>query len=86
MIPTPGQPTKRDGSGAVKYHTGERVVLIRNHKRRREIAERRHALLAKHPEETISVAWAKARTPEDDEGEAVGRGAAGRLVLLSRPT
>ena len=33
MIPTPAQPKKRYGIGAVDYHTGETVVLIRRGKR-----------------------------------------------------
>ena len=33
-IPTPGQPTKRYGLGAVNYHTGETLILIRQRKRR----------------------------------------------------
>ena len=36
MIPTPSQPTKRHGIGAVNYHSGETVVLIRCCKRRPE--------------------------------------------------
>lgn len=44
MIPTPAQPKKRYGIGAVDYHTGETVVLIRRRKRRREIAELVEAL------------------------------------------
>jgi transposase len=86
MIPTPGQPTKRYGIGAVNYHIGETVVLFRTHKRRREIAELLQALLDKHPTETVYVAWDNANTHEDDEVEAVVRGAAGRLVLLYLPT
>ena len=82
MIPTPGQPTKRYGIGAVNYHTGETVVLFRRHKRRKEIAELLQALLEKHPDETVYVAWDNANTHEDAEVEAVVRGAAGRLVLL----
>jgi hypothetical protein len=39
MIPTPGQPYKRYGLGAVNYHTGETVVLFRRRTRRREVAE-----------------------------------------------
>ena len=35
MIPTTAQPKKRYGIGAVDYHTGESVVLIRRRKRRR---------------------------------------------------
>jgi hypothetical protein len=80
MIPTPGQPTKRSGIGAVNDHTGETVVLCTPHNRRREIAALRHALLEKHPAETIAVAWDHATPHADDEGEAVVRSAAGRLV------
>ena len=86
MIPTPGQPTKHYGLGAVNYHTGETVVLTRRRKRRREVAELLEALLARHPTGTIYVAWDNADTHADDEIEAVVRGAAGRLVLLYLPT
>jgi putative transposase len=86
MIPTPGQPTKRYGIGAVNYHTGETVVVFKTHKRRREIALLLHALLAQHPTETVYVAWDNATTHADDEIEAVVRSAAGRLVLLYLPT
>lgn len=86
MIPTPGQPTRRYGLGAVNYHTGESLVLVRRHKRRKEVAELLEALVAKHPHERVYVAWDNANTHEDDEVEAVVRGAAGRLVLLYLPT
>ena len=86
MIPTPGQPRKHYGIGAVDYHLGQTVVLIRRRKRRREIAELLDALLAKHPTGCIYVAWDNATTHEDEEVEAVVRGAAGRLVLLYLPT
>src|SRR5512146_2231935 len=86
MIPTPGQPKVHYGLGAVNYHTGETVVLFRHHKRRREVAELLQALLVKHPMETIYVTWDNADTHEDDEIEAIVRGAAGRLVLLYLPT
>jgi len=86
MIATPGQPTKRYGIGAVNYATGETVVLFRPHKRRRAIAELLQALLERHPQETVYVAWDNANTHEDDEGEAIVRGAAGRWVLLYLPT
>jgi transposase len=86
MIPTPTQPVRRYGLGAVNWHTGETVVITRPRKRRREVAELLEALLAKHPRETVYVAWDNAGTHEDDEVEAVLRGAAGRLVLLYLPT
>lgn len=86
MIPTPGQPTKRYGLGAVNYHPGETVVLFRRHKRRREVAEVLQALLERHPHQTVYVAWDNANTHENEEVEAVVRGAAGRLVLLYLPT
>jgi transposase len=86
MIPTPGQPTKRYGLGAVNYHTGETVVLTRRRKRRREVAELLEALVAKHPTGTIHVAWDNADAHADDQVEAVVRAAAGRLVLLYLPT
>lgn len=86
MIPTPGQPTKHYGIGAVDYYTGETEVIFRRRKRRREIADLLQRLLDKHRTGTIYVAWDNAGTHEDDEVEAVVRGAAGRLVLLYLPT
>lgn len=86
MIRTPGQPTKHYGIGAVNYHTGETTVIVRKHKRRREIAELLQLLVDKHPTGTVYVAWDNANTHEDDEVEAVVRAAAGRLVLLYLPT
>jgi transposase len=86
MIPTPRQPDKYYGIGAVNYHTGETVVLFRRRKRRVEIAELLQALLDKHPTGTIYVAWDNVDTHEDDEVEEVVRAAAGRLVLLYLPT
>ena len=86
MIPTPHQPYKRYGLGAVDYHTGETVVLFRRRKRRLEVAELLQALLAKHPEGTIYLAWDNSNTHQDDEVEAVVRSAAGRLILLYLPT
>jgi putative transposase len=86
MIPTPGQPYRRYGLGAVNYHTGETVVLFRRRKRRREVAELLQVLVARHPTGTIYVAWDNADTHQDDEVEAVVRAAAGRLVLLYLPT
>ncbi len=86
MVPTPAQPVRRYGIGAVDYHTGETVVLTRTRKRRQEIAELLQQLLEKHPHERIYVAWDNASTRQDEEIEAVVRGAAGRLVLLYLPT
>lgn len=86
MIATPAQPQRYFGVGAVDYHSGQTVVLFRRHKRRSEIAELLSALLAKHAQERIYVAWDNANTHQDDEVEAVVRGAAGRLVLLYLPT
>jgi putative transposase len=86
MISTPAQPTRRYGLGAVDWHTGEVVVLTRRHKRRREVAELLEELLIRHPHGTVYVAWDNASTHEDEEVEAVPRGAAGRLVLLYLPT
>jgi len=86
MIETPAQPKKRYGIGAVNYHTGETVVLIRRRKRRPEVAELLEALLEKHPRGRVYVAWDNSNTHEDDEIEMVLRGAAGRLVLLYLPT
>ena len=86
MIPTPAQPYKRYGLGAVNYHTGETVVLFRRRKRRREVAELWQALVDKHPTGTISIVWDNADTHGDDEVEAVVRAAAGRLVRLYVPT
>ena len=86
MIPTPRQPERRYGIGAVNYHTGETVVLFERRKRRREIAKLLEALVAKHPTGAIYVAWDNADTHQDDEVEAVVRAAAGRLVLLYLPT
>lgn len=86
MVPTPGQPKKHYGLGAVNYHTGENVVIIRRRKRRKEVAELLQCLVDKHLTGTIYVAWDNANTHEDDEVEAVVRAAAGRLVLLYLPT
>jgi transposase len=86
MIPTPGQNFRYYGIGAVNYHSGENVVLVCKHKRRREIAQLLKQLLLKHPTETVFVAWDNANTHQDDEVEAVVRDAAGRLVLLYLPT
>lgn len=86
MIPTPGQPTKNYGIGAVNYHSGETFVIFRKRKRRKQIAEFLTLLLDKHPHETVYVAWDNVNTHMDEEIEAILRGAAGNLVLLYLPT
>jgi hypothetical protein len=63
MIPTPAQPKKRYGIGAVNYHTGQTVVLIRRRKRRPEVAQLLEALLEKHPTGTVYVALRTTQTP-----------------------
>jgi hypothetical protein len=68
MIQTPAQPKKRYGIGAVDYHTGETVVLIRRRKRRREIAELLEALLGKHPTGTVYIAWDNSNHPRGRRG------------------
>jgi hypothetical protein len=82
MIPTPGQPKRHYDLGAVNYHTGETVVIIRKRKRRLEAAELLQTLMDKHPTGMIYVALDNASTHQDDEVEAVVRAAAERLVLL----
>ena len=91
IIDTPVHPKKRYGIGAVDYHSGQTVVLVRCRKGRLEIAELLEALLHKHPTGTVYVAWDNSNTHEDDEIEellltAAGRLVLGRLVLLYLPT
>ena len=86
MIPTPGHADRAYGIGGVNYQTGDTILIVRKRKRRCEIAELLEALLEKHPEQTIYVAWDNATTHQDNEVEAVVRAAAGRLVLLYLPT
>jgi len=86
MIPTPRQPYKRYGLGAVNYQTGETVVIFRQRKRRQEVAQLLQAILDRHPHDTVYVAWDNSSTHEDNEVKAVVRAAAGRLILLYLPT
>ena len=86
MIRTPAQPIKRYGIEAVAYDSEANVVLFKKKKRRRKTAELLRESLELHPKETVYVGWDNAITHEDDEVEAVVRGAAGRLVLLYLPT
>jgi putative transposase len=86
MVPTPGQSTRQYGIGAVNWHTGETLVLVRRHKRRSEIAQLLEAMLERHPDERVYVAWDNATTHFAGEVEDVLREANGRLVLLYLPT
>ena len=86
MIPTPGQNCTHYGIGAVNYFTGETVTLVREHKRRLEMAELLLLLLEKHPDQTLYVAWDNASTHRDGAVDAVVKQAQGRLVLLYLPT
>jgi putative transposase len=67
MIPTPMQPTRRYGLGAVNWHTGETLVITRHHKRRREVAGLLQARLDHRLDKTVYVAWDNASTHEDEE-------------------
>jgi putative transposase len=58
------------------------VVLTRRRKRRREIAEPLQALVDTHPHECVFVAWDNLGTHQNDEIEAVVRGAAARFGVL----
>lgn len=62
------------------------MVLVRRPKRRKEIAELLEALLEKHHDETIYIAWDNANTHQDYVVEMIVRRAAGRLILLYLPT
>jgi transposase len=86
MIPTPGQPKKHYGIGAVNYHSGETVVMIQKRKKREQIAQLLEKLVEKHPTQTIYVAWDNADTHSGGKVEEVLRAAAGRLILLYLPT
>src|SRR5215467_8843075 len=59
MIPTPAQPTRHYGIGAVKYHTAETVVLWRRQKWWRELAERLQELANGERTEMTAAHWNK---------------------------
>ncbi len=86
MLGTPHRPYKRYGLGAVNYHTGQTLVLVRQHKRRVEVAELLQALLDKHPAQTIYITGNHCSTHQDADIESLIRGTAGRLGLLYLPT
>jgi putative transposase len=86
MIPTPGQPNKHYGIGAVNYHSGQTVVITPKRKAREQIAHLLELLLLQHPAQTIYLAWDNAHTHSGRQVDQVVRSAAGRLVLLYLPT
>jgi transposase len=86
MIPTPRYALTQYGIGGVNYHTGETVVLVREHKRRIEMVEFLTCLLEKHPTQTIYVVWDNVKTHQEGAVAALVKQAAGRLVLLYLPT
>jgi hypothetical protein len=51
--------------------------LVRRCKRRKEVAELLEALITKHPDDTVNVAWDNASMHQDAEVEAVVQAAAG---------
>jgi transposase len=85
-IQTPGQEERAYGIGAVNYHTGETVMITRNHKRKPDIAAMLRALVAHHPTGTIYLALDNSPTHFDDDIDVVLKEAEGRLVLLYLPT
>jgi transposase len=85
-IPTPGQEERVYGLGAVNYHTGETVMLTREHKRKPDIAMMLRALMDQHLMGTIYLTWDNATTHFDDEIDVVLKEANGRLVFLYLPT
>jgi hypothetical protein len=75
MLPTPGQPYKRYGLGAVNYHTGATVVLCRRRTRRQAVAERLQARVDQPPTGMSAVAWDHADAHAEEAVEAVVRAA-----------
>jgi transposase len=85
-IPTHGKEKRAYGIGAVNYHTGETVMITRDHKRRIDVADLLRALLAHHETGTIYLTWDNCNTHADKEIDAILKEANGRLVLLYLPT
>jgi transposase len=85
-ILTHGQDERAYGIGAVNYHTGETVMLTRDHKCRVDVAVLLRALLAHHETGTIYLTWDNATTHFDGEIDKILKEANGRLVLLYLPT
>ena len=86
QIPTHGQDERAYGIGGVNYHTGETVMITRDHKCKVDIAVFLRALLERHPTGTIYLAWDNATTHFGGDVDAVLKEANGRLILLYLPT
>ncbi len=85
-IPTHGQDARAYGIGAVNYHTGETVMITRDHKCRSDVAVLLRTLLAHHETGTIYLTWDNATTHFGGEVDQVLKEANGRLVFLYLPT
>jgi transposase len=85
-IPTPGQEERAYGIGAVNYHTGDTVMIIRDHKCKADVAVLLQQVLDRHPTGTIYLAWDNSPTHFGGDIEVVLKKAQGRLVLLYLPT
>jgi transposase len=86
QIPTHGQDERAYGIGAVNYHTGETVMITRDHKRKDDIAAMLRALIERHRTGRIYLTWDNAHTHFGGEIETVLKEAKGRLILLYLPT
>jgi putative transposase len=86
QILTHGQDERAYGIGAVNYHTGETVMITREHKCKVDVAVFLRALLARHETGTIYLTWDNCYTHFGGEIDAILKEAHGRLVLLYLPT
>ncbi len=86
QIPTHGQDERGYGIGAVNYHTGETVMITRDHKRNGDIAVMVRALVERHATGRIYLTWDNAYTHFGGEVETVLKETKGRLILLYLPT
>jgi transposase len=86
QIPTHGQDERAYGIGAVNYHTGETVMITREHKRKLDIGVFLRALLAHHANGTIYLTWDNSYTHAGGDIDEILKEANGRLVLLYLPT
>ena len=77
-IPTHGTDERAYGIGAVTYHTGETVMITREHKRRVDVADLLRALLAYHETGTMYLTWDTCSTHADKEIDAILKEANGR--------